>query len=128
MTSIDVTITSGRTLTQGRTMEKGKTRQDYEDAVAICELDETAMQTLGLEKDDVVLVQTDLGKTYVKSKLNKNLHPGLAFIPCGPYFNEIIGSDTNQSGMPNYKTVKATISAAKGSKVKPIAEFPGRVS
>jgi len=115
--NIEVVVTSGRTLSQGRTMEKGKITQEYTDAVGICELDSTAMETLGLENGDVILVKSDIGKTFVKSKLNKQLHPGIAFIPCGPWFNELIGSDTMQTGMPSYKTIKVTISAAPQEKV-----------
>ena len=115
--SIELVVTSGRTLSQGRTMEKGKVTQEYADAVGICELDSTAMETLGVENGDVIIVRSDIGKTIVKSKLNKQLHPGIAFIPCGPWFNELIGSDTQQTGMPGYKTVKVTISAAPQEKV-----------
>ena len=115
--SIELVVTSGRTLSQGRTMEKGKVTQEYADAVGICELDSTAMDTLGVENGDVIIVRSDIGKTIVKSKLNKQLHPGIAFIPCGAWFNELIGSDTHQTGMPGYKTIKVTISAAPQEKV-----------
>ena len=109
--SIEVVITSGRTLNQGRMMEKGKTTQEYADAVCLCELDSTAMETLGLQNGDLVTIQSPSGKTVVKSRLNKGLDPGIAFIPCGPWFNELIASDTQQTGMPSYKSITATISA-----------------
>ncbi len=124
--SIKVIVTSGRTLGQGRAMEKGKITQDYVDAVGICELDQTAMQFLGLENGDIVLVQSKIGKTIVKSKLNKQLHNGIAFIPCGPWFNELIGSDTQQTGMPSYKSIEVIVSSAPEASVSGIEELINR--
>ena len=116
--SVNVLLTSGRTLNQGRGLEKGKTSQEYQDAVAVCELDSSAMETLGLENGDTVSVKTEFGETIVKCKLDKNLDAGMAFIPLGPYFNKLIESDTQHSGMPHYKAVEATITAAKGAAIK----------
>ncbi|MHA1480424.1 MAG: molybdopterin dinucleotide binding domain-containing protein [Candidatus Thorarchaeota archaeon] len=121
--SIEVVVTSGRTLNQGRMMEKGKLTQEYEDAVSICELDTSAMETLGLKNGDPVAIQSKIGKTIVKSKLNKSLHPGIAFIPCGPWFNQLIGSDTQQTGMPSYKSVSVEITAAPEGSVIGIDEL-----
>lgn len=121
--SIEVVVTSGRTLNQGRMMEKGKITQEYADAVCMCELDPTAMETLGLENGDLVTIQTQSGKTVVKSRLNKGLHPGIAFIPCGPWFNELIGSDTQQTGMPSYKSITATISATPQASIIGVDEL-----
>ncbi len=121
--SIEVVVTSGRTLNQGRMMEKGKITQEYADAVCMCELDPTAMETLGLENGDLVTIQSQSGKTVVKSRLNKGLHPGIAFIPCGPWFNELIGSDTQQTGMPSYKSITATISATPQASIIGVDEL-----
>ena len=121
--SIEVVVTSGRTLNQGRMMEKGKITQEYADAVCMCELDSTAMNTLGLQNGDLITIQSQSGKTVVKSKLNKGLHPGIAFIPCGPWFNELIGSDTQQTGMPSYKSITATVSASPKASIIGIDEL-----
>jgi formylmethanofuran dehydrogenase subunit D len=121
--SIEVVVTSGRTLSQGRMMEKGKTTQEYADAVCMCELDATAMETLGLKNGDLVTIQSQSGKTVVKSRMNKGLDPGIAFIPCGPWFNELIGSDTQQTGMPSYKSITATISATPNASIIGIEEL-----
>ncbi|MHA1637630.1 MAG: molybdopterin dinucleotide binding domain-containing protein [Candidatus Thorarchaeota archaeon] len=121
--SIEVVVTSGRTLNQGRMMEKGKITQEYADAVCMCELDSTAMDTLGLQNGDLITIQSQSGKTVVKSKLNKGLHPGIAFIPCGPWFNKLIGSDTQQTGMPGYKSITATVSASPKASIIGIDEL-----
>ena len=120
---IEVLITSGRTLSQGRAMEKGKTTPDYEDAVAICELDSTAMESLGIQNGDTITVKSGIGKIAVKAKLNKMLHPGIAFIPCGPYFNYLLESYTQHTGMPGFKSLAASIDAAPGAKISNVEEL-----
>ena len=121
--TVKLLVTSGRTLTQGRAMEKGKITSDYENAVAVCELDSTAMESLGIENGETITVKTEIGEVIVKAKLNKNLHPGMAFIPCGPYFNFLLDSYTQLTGMPGFKSLPATIDAAPGAKILTIEEL-----
>jgi formylmethanofuran dehydrogenase subunit D len=121
--SVKVVVTSGRTLSQGRAMEKGKMTQDYENAVAICELDPIAMNALGVDNGETIVVKTELGKITVKAKLNKKLSEGIAFIPCGPYFNYLLESYTQHTGMPGFKSLEVTIDAAPGAKVPTVEEL-----
>ncbi len=122
---VKVTLVSGRTLMQGKTMEKGKTSQEYFEAVSYCEIDATTLKALGIEAGDPIQIETQLGTVVVRSKLNKNLTPGIAFIPCGPYFNALIGSYTGQTGMPIYKNIEATIFPAPEEKIPTIDEITG---
>ncbi len=121
--SIKVLVTSGRTLSQGRAMEKGKMTSDYENAVAVCELDSTAMESLGIKNGETIVVKSGIDEIAVKAKLNKNLHPGIAFIPCGPYFNYILDSYTQHTGMPGFKSLTVSIDAAPGAKIPTITEL-----
>jgi len=121
--SVKVLVISGRTLGQGRAMEKGKTTSDYESAVAVCELDATAMEALGIKDGEAVVVQTELGRTTVRAKLNKDLHPGIAFIPLGPYFNSLLDSYTQHTGMPGFKSLHASIVAAPGASIPSVEEL-----
>ena len=121
--TVKVLVTSGRTLTQGRAMEKGKTTQDYENAVAVCELDSTAMESLGIENGATIVVKSALDEITVKAKLNKMLHPGMAFIPCGPYFNYLLDSYTQHTGMPGFKSLAVSISAAPAAKIPTVGEL-----
>ena len=121
--SVKVLVTSGRTLSQGRAMEKGKMTSDYENAVAVCELDSTAMESLGVKNGETVVVKTEIGEIAVKAKLNKNLHPGIAFIPCGPYFNFLLDSYTQHTGMPGFKSITASIDAAPGASILSVEEL-----
>jgi len=121
--SVKVLVTSGRTLIQGRAMEKGKMTSDYENAVAVCELDSTAMESLGVKNGETIVVKTEIGEIAVKAKLNKNLHPGIAFIPCGPYFNFLLDSYTQHTGMPGFKSITASINAAPGASILSVEEL-----
>jgi formylmethanofuran dehydrogenase subunit D len=121
--SVKVLLTSGRTLNQGRAMEKGKITSEYEEAVSACELDSTTMESLGVNDGDAIVVKTRLGKAVVRAKRSKDLHQGMAFIPCGPYFNLLIDSNTQYTGMPGFKSLEATITSAQGVKIKSIMEL-----
>ena len=121
--TVKVLVTSGRTLSQGRAMEKGKITLEYENAVAVCELDTTAMESLGIENGETIVVKSGIGEIAVKAKLNKMLHPGLAFIPCGPYFNYLLDSYTQHTGMPSFKSLTVSIDAAPGAKISSVEEL-----
>ena len=121
--SVNVLLISGRTLGQGRAMEKGKLTSDYEKAVAVCELDTTAMEALGIEDGEKIDVKTEYGRTTVRAKHDKLLTPGIAFIPCGPYFNLLLDSYTQHTGMPGFKSLSASITAAPGASITSVEEL-----
>ena len=120
---LEVLLTSGRTLKQGRGMEIGKLSKDYFDAVSICEMDQSTLESLGIEEGDSVSVETAVGKVVVSSKLDRKAEPGVVFIPCGPYANAVTGPDTLESGMPAYKAVTARIYSAKGKDILSVEEL-----
>ena len=116
-------VTSGRTLKQGRGMEIGKLSADYFEEVSVCEMDKVTFDALGIEAGDPVRVETIHGSVIVKSRLDRRAEPGVAFIPCGPYANAITGSDTEGTGMPDFKSMGAQIFAAKGEKILRVKEL-----
>jgi formylmethanofuran dehydrogenase subunit D len=114
---VEALLTSGRTLKQGRAMELGKLGPEYLKEVAYCEMDTVTLESLGLEEGDPVRVETKDGSVIVSSKIDRRAEPGVVFIPCGPYANAIIGSETEGTGMPEFKGITAQLFAAKGKKV-----------
>ncbi|MFX0054192.1 MAG: molybdopterin dinucleotide binding domain-containing protein [Promethearchaeota archaeon] len=118
---VEVVLTSGRTLKQGQTMELGKLNQEYFEAVAICEVDKSTLEALGLEEGEPVKVKTATGSVVVACRVDRRAEPGIAFMPCGPWANAVLDSDTIESGMPRYKDIEAKLIAAKGAKI-PSAE------
>ncbi len=105
---IEVEVISGRTLDQGATVEE-KLTDEYFKAVNYCELNEEDYNTLGLAEGDRVKVKTEFGEVVVFAKKSDELPKGVAFIPMGPYANQIIDPSTDSTGMPQYKGIKATI-------------------
>ena len=114
---VEALLTSGRTLKQGRAMEIGKLGPEYLKEVAYCEMDTVTLESLGLEEGDPVRVETKDGSVIVSSKIDRRAEPGVVFIPCGPYANAVIGSETEGTGMPKFKGITAQLFAAKGKKV-----------
>lgn len=120
---VEAVLTSGRTLKQGRAMELGKLGPEYFKEVAFCEMDKVTLEALGLEEGDPVRVETIHGSVVVASKIDRRAEPGIVFIPCGPYANAVTGSDTEGTGMPDFKGVSAQLFAAKGEKVRGVEEL-----
>jgi formylmethanofuran dehydrogenase subunit D len=108
-------------------MELGKLGPEYFKEVAICEMDKVTLEALGIAEGDPVRVETIHGSVVVTSKIDRRAEPGVVFIPCGPYANAITGSDTEQSGMPDFKGVSAQIFAAKGETVPDVKELLKRI-
>ncbi len=104
---IEVEIVTGRTLDQGATVEE-KLTEEYFKAVSYIELSEEDFAALGLQEGDRVKVKTDFGEVVVFAKKGE-LPKGIAFIPMGPYANMIIDPDTDGTGMPKFKGVRAKI-------------------
>ncbi|MHA1934357.1 MAG: molybdopterin dinucleotide binding domain-containing protein [Candidatus Thorarchaeota archaeon] len=120
---LNVLLTSGRTLAQGRGMEIGKLSEDYFKAVALCEMDKSTLEALGIDEGEPVRVETDVGSVVVASKLDRRADPGIVFIPCGPYANYLIGSDTLESGMPAFKATDARLFPAKNKTIPSIEDI-----
>jgi formylmethanofuran dehydrogenase subunit D len=120
---VEALLTSGRTLKQGRAMELGKLGPEYFKEVGFCEMDKVTLEALGLDEGDPVRIETVHGSVVVASKLDRRAEPGVVFIPCGPYANVVTGSDTENTGMPNFKSVIAQLFAAKGENVPDVEEL-----
>jgi len=120
---VEAILTSGRTLRQGRAMELGKLGPEYLKEVAICEMDKVTLEALGINEGDPVLVETQHGSVVVASKLDRRAEPGVVFIPCGPYANAVIGSDTEGTGMPDFKGIPSQLFAAKDEPVLDVKEL-----
>ena len=120
---VEALLTSGRTLKQGRAMELGKLGPEYFKEVSICEMDKVTLEALGLNEGEPVRVETIHGSVVVTSKLDRRAEPGVVFIPCGPYANAITGTDTEGTGMPNYKSIAAQLFAAKSERILSVREL-----
>jgi len=124
MVKVKVILVTGRTINQGVEKEKGKFGEEYSENVAICLLDPEDIKVLGIEENTPIKIYTEFGATIVKAvKSKRSAHPGIVFMPYGPWANQIINSETNSVGMPSLKGISAEIEPAPNEKILTLAEL-----
>jgi formylmethanofuran dehydrogenase subunit D len=111
--TIQVNLISGRSIQQGVAIEGGKEKPAYRTAAGIIELDPSDFKKLGAWKNTNVRVTSDFGSVVVKAiETTQGPHPGLGFIPMGPWANAVINPDTYSTGMPTFKGVPVKVDVA----------------
>ena len=109
-----VTLLTGRTIDQGVGKERGKASEEYRNSVSICHIDPSDLKKLGIKEKDNVLVSTTYGSVIVKAvKSPRAPHPGVIFMPYGPWANAVISPETHSIGMPSLKGIPAEIQPAQ---------------
>lgn len=111
---LQVTLLTGRTIEQGVGKERGKASKDYFESVAVCYMDPEDLKKLGIKEKTNILVSTTYGSVVVKAiKSLRTPHPGIVFVPYGPWANVVADPDTHGIGMPSFKGVPAEIEPAQ---------------
>jgi formylmethanofuran dehydrogenase subunit D len=111
--TIQVNLISGRSIQQGVAMEGGKEKPLYRTAAGIIELDNADFKKLGVWKNTNVRVTSDYGSVVVKAiETTQGPHPGVAFIPMGPWANMIVNPNTYSTGMPTCKGTPVKVEIA----------------
>ena len=109
----NVILITGRTVAQGVTRDGKKTLKEYVDSAAICEIDPDDLEKLKIKEGDTVKVKTSYGTVAVRAAVSTQApHPGIVFVPMGPWANEVIGPETDGIGMPSFKSIPAEVEAA----------------
>jgi formylmethanofuran dehydrogenase subunit D len=114
---IEVNLLTGRSLDQAVGLEIGKASKEYFNSVSCVELSKADVDTLKLEKDTTVEISTSHGRVVLSWRVSEGLSPGSAFVAYGPWINQILGSETNCTGTPQYKGVKAIVKPANGEHI-----------
>jgi formylmethanofuran dehydrogenase subunit D len=110
---ITINLISGRTIQQGVAIEGGKEKPYYRDAAGIIELDPADLKALGVWKNTNVRVTSPYGSVIVKvTETSQGPHPGVAFMPMGPWANSVIDPNTYSTGMPTFKGTPVTLEVA----------------
>lgn len=110
---ISLNLISGRTIQQGLCIETGKEKPAYRTACGIIEMDASDLKKMGAWKNTNVRVTSDYGTVVVKAiETTQGPHPGVGFIPMGPWANSIINPNTYSTGMPTFKGVPVTVEVA----------------
>jgi formylmethanofuran dehydrogenase subunit D len=111
--TISLNLISGRTIQQGVAIEGGKEKPLYRTAAGIIEMDPSDLKKLGAWRNTNVRVTSDFGSVVVKAvEATQGPHPGLGFIPMGPWANSVISDNTYSTGMPTFKGVPVTVEVA----------------
>jgi formylmethanofuran dehydrogenase subunit D len=109
----NVILITGRTVAQGVTRDGKKTLKEYVESAAICEIDPDDLEKLKIKEGDTVKVTTSYGTVAVRAAVSTQApHPGIVFVPMGPWANEVIGPETDGIGMPSFKSISAEIEVA----------------
>jgi formylmethanofuran dehydrogenase subunit D len=116
--TINVNLISGRSIQQGVAIEGGKEKPLYRTAAGIIELDPSDLKKLGAWKNTNVKVTSEHGSVVVKAtETTQGPHPGLAFIPMGPWANQIVNPNTYSTGMPTFKGTPVKVEVAMNEQV-----------
>ena len=102
---LSLILTTGRTLKQGISMEIGKLEPSYSVETGQVFIDKTDAEKLAITKEDLLEIISENGEVILPCTITKEHHPGIAFIPIGPFANRLVGSQTNGTGMPSFKNI-----------------------
>ncbi|WP_461752481.1 molybdopterin dinucleotide binding domain-containing protein [Methanocorpusculum sp.] len=118
MTKININLISGRTIQQGVSMEAGKEKEDYMTSCGLIELDQADLLKLGIMRNTNVRVTSKFGSVVVKAILaTQGPHPGLGWIPMGPWANMLVDENTYSTGTPTFKGTAVTVEPAEKEQV-----------
>ena len=107
---LSVTLITGRTIEQGVGKERGKNSEEYKESVSICFVDPNDLKKLGVIENTNIEVSTEFGSVVVKAvKSLRGPHPGIVFMPYGPWANVVVDPETHGSGMPSLKGIQAQV-------------------
>ncbi|MGQ9641934.1 MAG: molybdopterin dinucleotide binding domain-containing protein [Candidatus Bathycorpusculaceae bacterium] len=121
---LKVTLITGRTIEQGVGKERGKVSKEYVESVSVCYMDPEDLKKLKIKDKTNVLVSTDYGSVVVKAlKSLRAPHPGIIYIPYGPWANVMVNPETHGIGMPSFKGIPAEVKPAPNKPVLSLKEL-----
>ena len=111
MAKIKLKLTSGATIGQGVIIKGGgKSLPVYTRNAGIIFLDPADLKKLDLYPMAVVKVSNEMNEVLVYVQISPDApHPGVAFMPRGPWANTLIVPKTYSSGAPMYKNTEITV-------------------
>ena len=107
----------------------GKFSEEYLQNVAVCEMNPEDLSLLGVSPGQNVKVTTKTGSVVVRCAIaSQASQRGIAFMPCGPWVNMVIPSETYGTGMPSMKGIEAEVTAAPDEKLLDLRSLIGHVA
>lgn len=108
--STQYTLITGRTRAQGDGLHQGRDSEAYRQATYMVEMNGEDMGELSIQEGDMVCVSTQAGEVSVPVKA-ADLPRGMLFMPMGPAANLLVADETQGTGMPSFKGLKAEVKA-----------------
>ncbi|ABK14761.1 MAG: formylmethanofuran dehydrogenase [Methanothrix sp.] len=105
-----VTIVTFRDIFQSEVQEVDRFGEDYRRMSAVVFLDKSDAAKAGIKDGSNVLVESDNGRVVVVARISDDAHPGLAFMPNSPWSNRLVPAETDDTRIPSYKSISATVS------------------
>ena len=102
MSSMRLTLITGRSTKQGAGISTGKEHPEYREATNVIDLSRADMDRTGLSKGSIVSIKTEFGMAEVKCR-RADIPEGIGFIAFGSVCNQLVGGETCASGMPDSK-------------------------
>ncbi len=101
-------LITGRSTKQGVGISEGKHLADYQTATTVLELSQADMNRYGLHDGDTVRLSSRHGEATVQCRAEK-LPDGMAFMAFGSTINQLMGSETYSTGMPDTKGIEVEL-------------------
>ncbi len=101
-------LITGRSTKQGIGISEGKHLAEYRVATTVLELSQADMSRYGLHDGDTVHLKSRHGEATVQCRAEK-LPDGMAFMAFGPAINQLMGSETYSTGMPDTKGIEVEL-------------------
>lgn len=122
--TMKVTLLTGRTIDQGVGKEHGKLSENYQNSVAVCQIDQEDLEKLGIKENENVKVITEFGSVVLKAvKSKRSPHSRVVFVPYSPWASLLMNYRTYGTGMPSFKGAPAEVKPAPGEKVLSLLEL-----
>ncbi|MDH7596981.1 MAG: molybdopterin dinucleotide binding domain-containing protein [Methanothrix sp.] len=105
-----VTVVTFRDIFQSEAQEVDRFGEEYRKMSAVVFLDKSDASKSGIKDGSNVLVESDNGRVVVVARISEDAHPGLAFMPNSPWSNRLVPAETDDTRIPSYKSISATVS------------------
>ncbi len=124
----DLILITGKNIDQGVGIEAGKTKKEYVRVAAVCMIDKSDFKKLDCLVGTPVKVTTAYGEVTVYSTISEEgPHPGIIFIPGGPWANRLVNPEGQGMGTPTYKGIPAKLDVVRNGTVLSTLELVGQL-
>jgi formylmethanofuran dehydrogenase subunit D len=113
MTRRTLVLITGRSTKQGRTIHLGKQAREYIDEISMLEMHPDDMAALAVTDGDTVRLSNPHGSVVMHCKKG-TIPAGLVFVPYGSFVNQLVGPDTQGTGMPDSKGFQVEVEKDAG--------------